>query len=98
MHAITHNHSHAASLNLEDLLIKLDDEVKSQWYKFGEVIGVPLAYLDALSGEEETQCLKNVLDHWLRHHPGQPMWEEVAKAKRKVKLLNQFELKGIIVA
>ena len=73
--------------------IKIGGEVKSRWYEFGEAIGVPKEYLDTLSGEE-SQCLKNVLDHWMTHHPSQPMWKEVVKAQRKIKLPNQFELKG----
>ena len=76
------------------MLIKFGDEVKSQWYKFGVAIGVSRDYLDTLSGGNESQCLKNVLDHWLRHHPGQPMWEEVAGAHGKFKLLDQVKLKG----
>lgn len=85
-------------VNLDNLLMKFGDEVKSQWYKFGEAIGVPRNYLDTITGEQESlQCLKNVLDHWIRHHPSQPTltWEEVTKAYTKIKHLNQFEQRGI---
>lgn len=77
------------------MLIKFGNEVKTQWYKFGEAIGVPRDYLDTLSGENESQCLKNVLDHWLRHHPGQPTWEEVGEAHEKIKFVDQVKPKGI---
>ena len=74
--------------------MKIGDQacVESQWYELGEAIGIPRDYLDNLSGEE-SQCLKNVLDYWLRHHPGLPVWQEVAEALRKLHL--QFELEGI---
>ena len=82
------------TVNVENMLIKFGDEVKSHWYKFGEAIGVPRDYLSTLSGENESQCLKNVLDYWLRHYPGQPTWEEVAEAHRKIKFVDQIKLTG----
>lgn len=85
-----------SAANLENLLIKFGGEIKSQWYTFGETIGVPREYLDTLSGGDELQCLRNVLDHWLRHHPGQPMTKEVVKAQKKIRFQNQFEQKGIV--
>ena len=32
------------------------------------------------------QCLIEVLDYWLRHHPGQLKWIEVAQALKEMKL------------
>ena len=68
--------------------MKLDNEINAHWYTLGETVGVPKDYLDTLVGKEESQCLKSMLEHWLTQHPGQPMWEEVVDAQRKMKLLN----------
>ena len=94
---VLHSHQILFSLvNLENLLMKFGDEVKSQWYKFGEAIGVSRNYLDTITREQESlQCLENVLDHWIRHHPSQPTWEEVTKAHAKIKHLSQLEQRGI---
>ena len=80
--------SDSDSLNMEKLVAKVGDQVKSQWYKFGQTIEVPKHFLDQLSGED-IHCLTQVLEYWLRHHPGQPTWQEVADAQKKVQ--PQFE-------
>ena len=73
-----------ASINVENILIKVGDQVKSQWYKFGLVIGAPRDFLDQLSGEDE-QCLTQVLEYWLKQHAHQPTWQEVINAQQKIK-------------
>jgi uncharacterized protein (DUF2236 family) len=49
------------------------------------VVAVPKEVMDGYVGYPSDQCLIEVLDYWLRHHPGQLMWEEVAQALREMK-------------
>ena len=56
------------------------------WYKFGLMVGVPKDILDSYLGYSSDQCLIELLDYWLRHHPGQLMWKEVAQTLREIKL------------
>ena len=90
---VMHPLTAAATLTVENLLIKVGDQMKSQWYTFGLAIGAPRNFLDQLSGEDQ-HCLRQVLEYWLKHHPGKPKWEEVSEVQRKVKPLNQLELEG----
>ena len=82
---MAHTCSITASLNINNLLIKIGNQVKSEWYKFGLAIGITRDFLDQLSGEDK-QCLIQVLEYWLKNHQGKPTWEEVTKAKQKIKL------------
>ena len=71
-------------LDLDSLLIKLHGNVNAQWYQFGLAIGVPREFLDKLNGCPEEQCLVELLDHWLRNHPDQPTWKELADAMEDI--------------
>ena len=70
-------------LNLNSLIHKLQGQVNTQWYQFGLAIGVPQEILEQLNHYSEYDCVVEVLDYWLKHHPGQPTWQEVADAQRK---------------
>ena len=59
-----------------------------KWYEFGRVVGVPKEEIDhySVTGCSPDQCLIEVLDYWLRHHPSQLTWKEVAHALKEIKL------------
>ena len=75
-------------LDLNSLLHKLQGQVTSQWYQFGLAIGVPINILEQFNHHSEEDCLVEVLDYWLRHHPDQPTWQEVTEAQRTIKSFN----------
>lgn len=50
------------------------------------MVGVPKDVMDSYLGYPSDQCLIELLDYWLRHHPGQLTWKEVAQALREMKL------------
>ena len=75
-------------VNLDLLLILLKTELTPRWYEFGLVVGVPKEVMDTYLGYPSDQCLIEVLDYWLRHHPGQLMWKEVAQPLREIKLFH----------
>ena len=72
-------------LNLNSLLSKLQGQVSnSQWYQFGLALGVPKKALNELEQYSQDARLIEMLDCWLKHHPGRPTWQEVAEAQRKI--------------
>ena len=73
-------------LNLNSLIHKLQGQVNTQWYQFGLAIGVPEEILGQLNHYSECDRVVEVLDYWLRNHPGQPTWQEVADAQRKTEV------------
>lgn len=82
------------SLDVNNLLLKVGDLVIAHWHKFGLAIGVPKEFLDQISGEDN-KCLTQVLEYWVKHHPGKPTWEEVTDAQKKTLDQLQFELAGM---
>ena len=75
-------------VNLDILLILLKEEVTPTWYEFGLLVGVPKEEMDHYSatGCSSDRYLIEVLDYWLRHHPSQLRWKEVAHALKEIKL------------
>lgn len=72
-------------LDLNSLLCKLQDQApNSQWYQFGLALGVPKQILDQLEHQSEGSHLSELLDYWLKNHQGQPTWQEVAAAQRRI--------------
>ena len=69
----------------------LKDELTPKWYEFGLVVGVPKEVMDGYVGHPSDQCLIEVLDYWLRYHPGQLTWGEVAQALREIQLYQLAE-------
>ena len=68
------------SLDLDSLLIKLHSRIDTQWYALGIAIGIPTEVLDSLKSYPDQECMVEMLDYWLRHHPDQPTWKEIADA------------------
>ena len=54
------------------------------WYQFGLILGVPKDFLDKLKGYPEEDCIVELTDYWLRNHPDQPTWQEVADVVEKI--------------
>ena len=57
--------------------------------------------MDVLEGfnlYSEDGCLVEVLDYWLKHHPGKPTWQEVTDAQKTIETFNteQNSIKPII--
>ena len=75
--------------DLNGLLPALRGQISSKWYSFGLAIGVPKQILNQLKYYPDEECLVEVLDYWLRHHPGKPTWKEIMEAKRKVNSDNE---------
>ena len=78
------------SVNL-DLLILLKEELTPRWYELGLVAGVPKEVMDTYLEYPSDQCLTEVLDYWLRHHPGQLTWKKVAQVLREAKFYHLAE-------
>ena len=74
------------SLNLDSLLFHLRTQVTPKWHQFGIAVGTPKELLDQLMSYPEEECMVEIVDYWLRHHPGQLTWVEVSRALRKIKL------------
>ena len=87
----THNYTGLSIVNLDLLLILLKEEITPRWYEFGLVVGVPKEVMDSYSGHPSDQCLIELLDYWLRHHPGQLTWREVAQALREIEFYQLAE-------
>ena len=69
----------------------LREVMTQRWYEFGSVIGVPTDVMNGYLGHPSDQCLIELLDYWLRHHPGQLTWREVAQALKKMQLYQMAE-------
>ena len=54
-------------------------------------MGVPKDIVDSYLGYASDQCLIELFDYWLRHHPGQLTWREVAQALSEIKLYQLAE-------
>ena len=79
------------SVNLDRLLILFKEELTPRWYEFGLVVGVPKEVMDNYLGYPSDQCLIELLDYWLRHHPGKLTWRVVAQALREINLYQLAE-------
>ena len=64
--------------------MKLQDQVSSRWYELGEALGVPEKILKQLFDYSEKDALVELLDYWMKNHSGQPMWQEIADALKKI--------------
>ncbi len=71
--------------NLKHSLVRaLRGQVSSKWYTFGLALGVPKQLLNHLEHHSDEECLVEVLDYWLKHHPGKPTWKEIMDAKNRI--------------
>ena len=85
-HMITCTQFSPFLVNLDLLLILLKEELTPRWYEFGLIVGVPKDVMDNYLGYPSDQCLIELLDYWLRYHPGQLTWKEVAHVLREMKI------------
>ena len=56
--------------------------------------------MDVLEGfnlYSEDDCLVEVLDHWLKNHPGKPTWQQITDAQRKIKTFNAHRNSGVSI-
>ena len=70
--------------DLNNLVCTLRGQISSKWYSFGLALGVPKEILNQLKHHSDEECLVEMLDYWLKHHPGKPTWQEVMQAKMRV--------------
>ena len=68
------------------MLVKLHGRVDTQWFvlgiALGTALGIPTEFLDSLKSYNylDQDCMVEMLDYWLRNHPDQPTWKEIADA------------------
>ena len=74
-------------ITLSRLLQKFKGDITSQWYQFGLELRVPKDILDQLNSYSNEERTVEILDYWLRHHPGNPIWQEVVEAKKQAELV-----------
>ena len=72
---------------MSNLLQKLRGQITSQWYEFGVNLGVPKDIVDQLNSYSDEDRTVEILDYWMKHHPGEPTWQEVAEAKKQADLI-----------
>jgi hypothetical protein len=82
-------------LNLNSLLQKLQGCISKQWYQFGLLLGIPMDVLEGFNLYSEEDCLVEVLDHWLKNHPGKPTWQQITDAQTKIKTFNDHQNSGM---
>jgi hypothetical protein len=75
-------------VNLKRLLEKLQGQISKQWYQLGLTLGLPMDVLEGFNLYSEDDCLVEVLEYWLKHHPGKPTWQEITDAQNKVVTFN----------
>ena len=52
-------------------------------------IRVPKDILEDLKGYDESQCMIELADYWLRNHPTKPTWSEISDATKHLNTANQ---------
>ena len=72
-------------MDTASLANRLSKIASNQWYQLGQKIGVPNEVLHDLWGCSDAESLERVLDYWLKHHPDQPTWKEIADAVEDIK-------------
>ena len=83
-------------VNLKRLLEKLQGQISKQWYQLGLSLGLPMDVLEGFNLYSEDDCLVEVLDYWLKHHPSKPTWQEITDAQKKVEIFNTEQDSGTI--
>ena len=83
-------YSEIQPLDLNSLLSRVQDQIPNyQWYQFGLALGVPKEVLDQLGEHSGDNCLTELLNYWLNNHKGQPSWQEVDEAQRRIDIYRQ---------
>ena len=83
-------------LDLNSLQQILQGQISKQWYQFGLSLGIPMDVLEGFNLYSEEDCLVEVLDYWLKHHPSKPTWQEITDAQRKIKTFNAGQNEGTL--
>ena len=63
-------HATPGVLELDGLLMSLQGQVSSHWYQFGMALGVQEEIMKRLADYSEKDALVELLDNWLKNHPG----------------------------
>ena len=74
------------SLDLDNLLIRLQDKVTEKWHEFGVALGVEKEILDRCLKYPSEQSIVEIIDHWLRSYADceKRNWRDVARALRQI--------------
>ena len=73
------------ALDLDSVLMKLNGRVNTEWYEFGVAIGLPTDFLDSLKSYPRVERMVELVDYWLKNHPDQPTWKEIADALEEMR-------------
>lgn len=73
-------------LNLDNLLIQIKPDATPMWYQLGEALGIEKKALKKFTTCLSEESIIEMMDYWLRNHPGNPTWKEVAKALKEIQL------------
>ena len=65
-------------LDLDSLLIQLKPHVIDKWKQFAEAVGLG-NIVNQLAQYSTDECIVEVFDQWLKSHPTQPTWKDVAE-------------------
>ena len=72
------------TLNLDNLLIQIRDQVTPKWYQFGLAVGINKETLDEFSNFTPEECIIEILDLWLRTNETTVTWRDVADALKEI--------------
>ena len=61
----------------------LKGSTNDRWYQFGCALGIDSDDMNKFDYTTK-DCLFEIIDHWKRHHPGQPTLKEVVDALEKI--------------
>ena len=82
---MTYQHLHIdKTLNLDNLLIQIRQEVAPKWYQFGLAIGIRKEILDEFSNFPPEECIVEVSDLWLRTSENTVIWTDVANVLKEI--------------
>ena len=72
------------TLNLDNLLIQICDQVTPKWYQFGLAVGISKETLDEYSNIPPEERVVEMLDLWLKDSEAAVTWRDVAGALKKI--------------
>ena len=72
------------TLNLDNLLIQIREEVTPKWYQFGLAIGINKETLNQFSNFTPEECIVEITDLWLRTNETTVIWRDVANALKEI--------------
>ena len=78
-------------MNLDNLLTQIRQQVTPKWYQFGLAVGINKEILDEFSNFPPEECIKELLDLWLRTSERAITWRDVAEALKHIGLYQLAE-------